>query len=93
MGALSVQWERSSGDADTGYSELDDAVELPWDDRTELPAGAGRYYRCQLEAEGAVFLPPIDVRPLQQKLIPVVREMEEKGTWTKGLWDRIQAIQ
>ena len=45
-----------------------------------------------LKAEGAVLLPPIDVRPLQQKLLPVVREMEDKGTWSKGLWDRLQAI-
>ncbi len=46
----------------------------------------------KLEEEGAEFLPPIDVVPLQQKLIPVAQEMEAKGTWSKGLWERIQEI-
>ena len=47
----------------------------------------------KLVAEGAVILPAIDVTPLQRKLIPVAREMEEKGKWAKGLWERIQAIE
>lgn len=47
----------------------------------------------KLEEEGAVILPAIDVAPLQQKLIPVAQEMEEKGTWSKGLWERIQEIE
>ncbi len=47
----------------------------------------------KLEAEGAVLLPPIDVRPLQEKLIPVAKEMEEQGKWSKGLWETIQSIE
>lgn len=46
----------------------------------------------KLKAEGAVFMPPIDVTPLQKKLHPAARELEDKGTWSKGLWERIQAI-
>jgi len=48
---------------------------------------------ADLKAEGAVILPAIDVRPLQAKLVTVASGMEEKGAWSKGLWERIQAIQ
>jgi tripartite ATP-independent transporter DctP family solute receptor len=45
-----------------------------------------------MESEGAVILPPIDVVPLQRKLASAAKELEEKGSWTKGLWERIQTI-
>lgn len=48
--------------------------------------------RDKLKTEGAVLMPTIDVAPLQKKILPVARELEDKGTWSKGLWDRIQAI-
>lgn len=47
----------------------------------------------KLKAEGAEILPTIDMRPLQEKLVPVAKEMEEKDKWTRGLWQSIQELE
>ena len=69
---------------DTVTTMITDSIDVM---QTELDA-----IQKNLEEEGAVLLPPIDVVPLQQKLIPVAQEMEEKGVWSKGLWEKIQEI-
>ena len=42
--------------------------------------------------EGAVFLPPIDISGFQAKLAETARELEAGGSWTAGMWGRIQEI-
>ncbi len=48
---------------------------------------------ANMEDEGAVILPPIDVVPLQRRLASAAQELEEQGSWTEGLWESIQAIE
>jgi TRAP-type transport system periplasmic protein len=48
--------------------------------------------RKKMTAEGAVFLPPIDIKGFQAKLAVTAKEQEAAGAWTAGMWDRIQAI-
>lgn len=50
---LTYQWQRSSGDADEDYSNIDDATTDPYND-TEAPEdGSGRYFKCVENATGA----------------------------------------
>lgn len=53
VGGLSLQWERSAGDADSNYSDLAGATSSTHDDFSAPPDGQGRYYRVRFEADGA----------------------------------------
>ena len=46
----------------------------------------------QMTDEGAVFLPAIDITGFQAKLAETARELEAGGSWTEGMWERIQEI-
>ena len=53
VGALTYQWQRSTGDSDGGYSNINLATTDPYND-TDAPAdGSGRYYKCVEDATGA----------------------------------------
>jgi len=53
VGALTYQWQRSAGDSDDDYSNIDGATIDPYND-TEAPEnGSGRYYKCVENASGA----------------------------------------
>jgi len=88
-----VMNEKKLNSLPASYQKLIREAALAMDEHYEglLKAELEKIY-TNLKAEGAVLMPPIDVKPLQAKLLPAVREIEEKGTWSKGLWDRIQAI-
>lgn len=53
VGSLTYQWERSSGDADADYSEIDGATTDPYNDTGAPVDGSGRYYKCVENATGA----------------------------------------
>jgi hypothetical protein len=42
--------------------------------------------------EGAIFLPPIDISGFQAKLAETAKELEAGGSWTAGMWGRIQEV-
>jgi TRAP-type C4-dicarboxylate transport system substrate-binding protein len=42
--------------------------------------------------EGAVFLPAIDISGFQAKLAETARDLEAGGSWTAGMWERIQEV-
>ena len=44
-----------------------------------------------MEAKGAKFI-AVDRKAFQEKLNPLVSEMEEKGMWSKGLYQKIQDL-
>jgi tripartite ATP-independent transporter DctP family solute receptor len=48
--------------------------------------------RKKMTDEGAVFLPPIDISGFQTKLAETAKELEAGGSWTAGMWGRIQEI-
>ena len=52
-GALTYQWQRSSGDADADYGNIDGATTASYNDTGAPANGVGRYYRCVVSAEGA----------------------------------------
>ncbi|GAF95069.1 unnamed protein product, partial [marine sediment metagenome] len=52
-GELAYQWQRSSGDAPSGYSNIDGANTAIYYDTSAPADGGGRYYRCIEYAEGA----------------------------------------
>ena len=49
---VSYQWERSVGDADTGYAPLPDMAGAHWFDAVS-PVGRGWFYRAAMSASGA----------------------------------------
>ena len=53
VGALTYQWQRSSGDADADYSNIDGATTDPYNDTGAPANGDGRYYKCIENATGA----------------------------------------
>jgi len=53
VGGISYQWQRSSGDADSDYSNLVGATTDPYNDTTAPEGEVGRYYKCTLSADGA----------------------------------------
>lgn len=53
VGALTYQWQRSSGDADADYSNIDGANTDPYNDTGAPENGDGRYYKCVEDAIGA----------------------------------------
>lgn len=53
VGPLTYQWQRSSGDADSGFDDLAGAVGASHDDTTAPNDGSERYYRNQVSADGA----------------------------------------
>ena len=53
VGALTYQWQRSAGDSDADYSNIDGATTASYNDTDAPPNGVGRFYRCVLSAEGA----------------------------------------
>lgn len=53
VGALTYQWQRSAGDSDADYSNIDGATTDPYNDTGAPENGDGRYYKCVLNATGA----------------------------------------
>ncbi len=53
VGSLTYQWQRSSGDSDADYSNIDGAVTDPYNDTGAPENGDGRYYKCIENATGA----------------------------------------
>lgn len=52
-GAISYQWQRSSGDSDADYGNIGGGTTDPYND-TDAPAdGSGRYFQCVLDSAGA----------------------------------------
>ncbi|MBA7527289.1 hypothetical protein ES705_19465 [subsurface metagenome] len=52
VGALTYQWQRSAGDGDADYSNIDGATTDPYNDTGAPENGDGRYYKCVLNATG-----------------------------------------
>ena len=53
VGALTYQWQRSTGDSDAGYSNINGATTDPYNDTGAPADGSGRYYKCVEDATGA----------------------------------------
>lgn len=47
--------------------------------------------RKEMESKGAKFI-EVDLKPFQDKVAPLAKELEDKGKWTKGLYQRIQDL-
>ncbi len=47
--------------------------------------------RAKMIAEGTTFS-EVDTVPFQKMLVPVIKEIEETGFWTKGLYQKVQNI-
>lgn len=45
----------------------------------------------EMEAKGAKFI-VVDRKPFQERMIPLIKEMEEQEKWSKGLYQKIQDI-
>lgn len=53
VGVLTLQWQRSTGDSDADYSNIDGATTDPYNDTGAPENGDGRYFQCVLDATGA----------------------------------------
>lgn len=53
IGSLTYQWQRSAADSNASYSNLPTGITAMFSDTTAPIDGAGRYYRCVLNATGA----------------------------------------
>jgi len=53
VGSLTYQWQRSSGDFDFSYSNIDGATTASYNDTGAPENGDGRYYKCVEDATGA----------------------------------------
>jgi TRAP-type transport system periplasmic protein len=47
--------------------------------------------RKEMESKGAKFI-EVDRKPFQDKVAPLVKELEDKGKWSKGLYQKIQDL-
>jgi tripartite ATP-independent transporter DctP family solute receptor len=47
--------------------------------------------RKEMESKGAKFI-EVDRKPFQDKVAPLAKELEDKGKWTKGLYQKIQDL-
>jgi len=47
--------------------------------------------RKEMESKGAKFI-EVDRKPFQDKVAPLVKELEDKGKWSKGLYLKIQDL-
>lgn len=52
VGALTLQWQRSSGDSDADYSNIAAATTDPYNDTGAPENGDGRYFKCVEDATG-----------------------------------------
>ncbi|MEN6421321.1 MAG: hypothetical protein ABFD76_05180 [Smithella sp.] len=52
-GTLTYQWQRSAADSDADYSDITGGTTAEYNDTGAPENGAGRYYRCVLNASGA----------------------------------------
>jgi len=53
VGLLTYQWQRSSGDSDADYSNIDGGTTDPYNDTGAPENGSGRYFKCVENATGA----------------------------------------
>jgi hypothetical protein len=53
VGAITLQWQRSGGDAESGYADLPGVTGSSATDTTAPADGSGRYYRAVVSAPGA----------------------------------------
>ena len=53
VGSLTYQWQRSAGDSDFTYSNIDGATTASYNDTGAPSNGDGRYYKCVENATGA----------------------------------------
>lgn len=49
-GTLTYQWQRSAADSDANYADINGATTAAYDDTGAPANGAGRYFRCLLDA-------------------------------------------
>ena len=47
--------------------------------------------RREMESKGAKFI-EVDHKPFRDKVAPLVKELEDKGKWSKGLYQKIQEL-
>jgi TRAP-type C4-dicarboxylate transport system substrate-binding protein len=47
--------------------------------------------RKEMESKGAKFI-EVDRKPFQAKAAPLVKELEDKGKWSPGLYQKIQDL-
>jgi len=52
VGTLTYQWQKSAGDSDANYSNIDGAITDPYNDTGAPADGSGRYYKCIENATG-----------------------------------------
>jgi len=53
IGSLTYQWQRSSADSNSDFSNINDATSTNYQDTAAPADGSGRYYQCILNATGA----------------------------------------
>ncbi len=53
VGPLTYQWQRSAGDSDASYLNIDGATTASYNDTGAPADGSGRYYKCVENAAGA----------------------------------------
>jgi tripartite ATP-independent transporter DctP family solute receptor len=47
--------------------------------------------RKEMESKGAKFI-TVDLKPFQDKVAPLAKDLEDKGKWSKGLYGKIQEL-
>jgi len=52
-GSITYQWQRSAADSDASYSNISGGTTDPYNDTAAPLDGAGRYFKCVLDATGA----------------------------------------
>jgi tripartite ATP-independent transporter DctP family solute receptor len=45
----------------------------------------------EMESKGAKFV-VVDRKPFQEKMIPLIKELEDQGKWSKGLYQKVQNL-
>ncbi len=58
---------------------------------TKLGVEAMDKDKKEMESKGAKII-AVDLKPFQEKVAPLVKEMEDQGKWTKGLYQKIQEL-
>ncbi len=53
-GTVTYQWQRSAGDSDASYSNISGGTTDPYNDTGTPDSGAGRYFKCVMDATGSV---------------------------------------
>lgn len=82
VGTLTYQWQRSAGDSDENYSDIEGATTASYNDTGAPANGDGRYYKCVENATGASQQTSSSDRGYRQ--VPVTTMIGGPNGW---IWD------